>query len=315
MPLSQLVQTVNVPSHGPGPVRTPFAVLIPPGARVAAYVRSGGFQEHDPFRPSDVVTTLAAALPRVRSGMGDVIVVLPGHTESVADATMLDNLRAGTKIVGLGQGSLQPTFNFTATGSRWTVDQADVLIAGLRLNVDGANGVANAIDVTAAGFVMAGCVVRVASGAALKATIAMSLSAANATVTGCKFFGSTGHNVTDGILIDTAVDQIEISDCDMRFSATAANGCIRVTAAATGLLFRDLVLYNTHTSSTATLALGDVACDGIAVRVKSGTKNNDGAKTTQGITWGTAALVQAHDCTCSDARADSAVTSPAAAAA
>lgn len=315
MALSELVPTGGLPNLGAGPIATSYATLIPPGARVAAYVRSGGYQELDPFRADDLVTTLAAALPRVRSGYGDVIIVLPGHVESVVDATMLDNLRAGTTILGIGRGSMQPTFNFTATASQWTLDQSDVLVQGLRLNVDGANGVVNAIDVTAADCVLRGCAVRLASGAALKATVGVSLSAARAWVDGCYFEGTATHFVARAILIDTAVDGIKVTNTRIIASATAANGLIGVTAAATNLLFQDLLLYNTHTSSTATIALSDVACDGFAIRVKSGTKNNGGAKTTQGITWGASALVQAHDCTCSDVRADSGVTSPAAAAA
>jgi hypothetical protein len=317
MSLSVLTSPVMVPSYGPGAVATSYAVLLPPGSRVAAYVRSSGWQEHDTCKASQVVTTLAAALTMVRSGLGDVIVVLPGHTETVSTATMMANLRAGTRILGMGQGSMMPTFNWSATTSKWTIAVADVVIAGCRLNVDGADGVVDAIDVTAAGFHLIGCILRVASGAALKATTALSFGAAahRYRVAGCKVEGTATHNVTNVVLVDGACDGGEIVDCTMIASATAAAGLIAVTAAATGWLFRDLLLYNTHTSSTATIALADVACDGLMVRIKSATKNNGGAKTTQGITWGTAALAQAHDCTCSDARADSGVTSPAAAAA
>lgn len=306
----------GVPMFDYGAIRTQYALMLPPGGKVAAYVHSGGYAAvNDAGFTSNVVETLAAGLAKCRANKGDIVYVLPGHTEDVTDATMLDNLVAGTKILGMGHGALKPAFTWTATGSQWTVDQADVVISGLQLNVDGANGVTNAIDVTAADCFFHGNLVRLGRTAALHAAIGMSLSAARAVVEGCKFYGLVAGAVTDGILIDTAVDGIEIRNTTMIAGSDTANGLIRVTAAATTLLFENLKLYNLTAASTATLALGDVACDGLAVRVHSGTKSNAGAKTSQGITWGTAALVQAHECYTSDVRADSAVLSPAAAAA
>lgn len=317
MTVNRYSQYGEVPNYGGGPVGTSFGTLLPPGAKVAGYVHSSGraFVDDATIDKAGLYRTVNAALARCRAGYGDTVVVLPGHTETISGANGWSNMVAGCNIIGHGRGSLRPTISFSATASQLAVAVANVLISGMQFNVDGANGVVNAIDVNGADFTLQNCVVRLASGAALKATIGMSLSAARARVVGCKFFGTATHNVTDGILIDTAVDGIEITDTVMMASATAANGLIRVTAAATNLLFRDLVLYNTHTSSTATIALGDVACDGLALRVNSGTKNNGGAKTSQGITWGTAALVQAHECYCSDVRVDSGVLSPAAAAA
>jgi len=305
------------PFYGGGPVTTAYGMMLPPGGKVVGYVHASG-QSHVEDRALEMAglyTTVNAALANCESGRGDTIVVLPGHTENVTGADGWSNLVAGTRIVGLGDGGLRPTISFTATASQLAFDVANVTVSGMQFNVDGANGVVNALDVTAADFSFLNNVVRCASGAALKATIAMSLSAARAAVRGCYFYGTATHNMTNGILIDTAVDGVQITDTFMIASATAANGLIHVTAAATNLLFKDLLLYNTHTSSTATIALDDVACDGLAVNVKSGTKNNGGAKTTQGITWGTAALVQAHECYCSDVRADSGVLSPVAAAA
>jgi len=56
------------------------SVILSPGARVAAYVRSTGAQsDDDPMLNANLVTTLSAGLARCRSGFNDVVFVLPGH--------------------------------------------------------------------------------------------------------------------------------------------------------------------------------------------------------------------------------------------
>src|SRR3954471_7705856 len=116
--------------YGDQGLRTQYGIILPPGARVAAYVRSIGVQSgDDAFLASNLVTTLAAGLARVRPNLGDYVVVLPGHVESVADATTFSGaLVAGTKIIGVGKGSNAPTFNWTATAAQWLVNKADVTI-------------------------------------------------------------------------------------------------------------------------------------------------------------------------------------------
>lgn len=58
-------------------------------------------------------STLQYALDSCRAGRGDIIFVGAGHAETIADATTLSLNKAGVAIVGLGSGSLRPTFTFT----------------------------------------------------------------------------------------------------------------------------------------------------------------------------------------------------------
>jgi hypothetical protein len=53
-------------------LRTQYGLNIPPGARIAAYVRSTGVQTDDSaFLATNIVTPLAQGLARVRAGFGD----------------------------------------------------------------------------------------------------------------------------------------------------------------------------------------------------------------------------------------------------
>jgi hypothetical protein len=285
----------NIPLMGAGyGIRTQFGIMLPPGGKVAAYVRSTGLQDGDDAAIVDkLVLTLAAGLARCRSGLGDTVVVLPGHSESVTDATMLNSMVAGTRVIGVGNGSAKPTFRWTATASQWAIAVADVLFCGLKLRLEGANGVVKAIVTTAANTTFFDNEIQVASGAALKATIALELGtgADGAFIASNWIYGTATHNVTDGIkVVGTAIDRVRIVGNIMDFSATAGNGNVHVTAAATKLVIGANVMQNDHTASTACVAVDNVAATGMIYDNYFSTVN-DGVAAAQGVVFaGTATI-------------------------
>lgn len=139
---------------------TPSATLIKPGGRVAAFVRSTGAQDgEDHFANSGMlVSTLNAGLARCRSGMGDIVYVLPGHTENVATADAMSSLVAGTQIISAGRpgATNNPTLTWTAAAATFLLDVADVSIIGMNLNFAGVADCAAPITVTGAGCSMLG---------------------------------------------------------------------------------------------------------------------------------------------------------------
>lgn len=86
--------------------------------------------------------TLAAALDVCTADKGDVIVLMPGHAETVA-ATDIALDVAGVSIVGLGTGLKRPTFTFSAAGSTFNVSAAN-------MSVKNCHFIANADNVAAA---------------------------------------------------------------------------------------------------------------------------------------------------------------------
>ncbi len=294
-------------------VRTPYGILLPPGGKVAAFVRSTGAQNNDDsYIKGNQVATLAAGLKRVRAGLGDTVVVLPGHTESVADATMLDELENGTNILGIGRGSTMPTFTFAATGAQWKLDNADVVVSGLRLNLGGANGVTKAIICTAADNTIAGCDIIMATSSSLDAVIGIEAGAGSTrfALVGCYLRGSTDP-VTDGVKIVSAVDGIEIGYCRMMFAAAEVNGLVHVTAAATNLWFHHNSFANTVALSTACIVLDDNANTGLFEYNSYSTLNN-GTVTAQGVIFGSGSLVRSVQCFSVDEPKKSGTLTPAA---
>lgn len=69
--------------------------------------------------------TVDYAVSRCTASRGDVVMVKPGHAETIASATALAIDVAGVAVIGLGRGSDRPTFNLTATTSTITMSAAN----------------------------------------------------------------------------------------------------------------------------------------------------------------------------------------------
>lgn len=245
-----------------------FGTVIPQSSRVI-YLRSGG----DPTGGigglgQRIVTTLAASLRECRAGLGDVIAVLPGHAENVTDATMLDNLVSGTRVIGLGNvmQSNAPAFTFAAAAAQWIVNDADFSLENVVLNLDGANTVAKAIVVTAGGFRMSGCRVRTASSVSLDCVIALELGAAahKASVIGNYIHGTADASVSAvQIKVVAAIDDLTILGNRINAAATAASGNIQIGAVAClRLLISGNEIFNSEPVSAACISLGAAASTG-----------------------------------------------------
>ena len=260
-------------------------VTLAPGARVAAYVRStGGASDDDPVISNNLVPTLAAGLARCRAGKNDVVFVLAGHTENVTGATMLDNLVAGTRVIGCGVGTNRPNFRWTATTAQWVLNDADCSFSNLILRLEGAV-VVKGIVCTAAENAILGCDIDTGTVASTNlATIGIEIGAG---ATNFKLAGNYIHSVADS----GSTNVVKVAGvCDgasivgnkiMAATATAATiGVIDITAAATGLDIGDNLLQNRLASSQVGLSVtGAVACTGVVydnfVATEAGTPVSD----------------------------------------
>lgn len=86
----------------------------------------------------------------VVANRGDVILLAPGHTETVTGVAGINVDIAGVAIIGLGRGSLRPTVNFTtAVGASFKVTAANVLVQNV-LFTGGIDALTNPVHVDAA---------------------------------------------------------------------------------------------------------------------------------------------------------------------
>jgi hypothetical protein len=102
--------------------------------------------------PDAPAATLAYALANlVTAGQGDVVYVLPGHVEDIAGAAGIALSKSGVTVIGLGSGSLRPTFTWkTSTAATWTITAANCTIRNIRCTSTIA-GLVKLFSITAAG--------------------------------------------------------------------------------------------------------------------------------------------------------------------
>lgn len=136
-------------------IATSHGTFIKPGGRVAAYVRSTGAQEGDDlFAVSgNLVTSINLGLARCRAGQNDIVVVLPGHTEThTVTGAIWSNLVSGAQIVGVANpwAANAPTVTLSHAGASVALSAANVTVSGLRITSATATLTA-AIVVTGAG--------------------------------------------------------------------------------------------------------------------------------------------------------------------
>jgi len=95
--------------------------------------------------------TLDYAIGRCTASQGDVIVLLPGHAETLSAVDTVDCDVAGITIIGLGDGNLLPTFTTDAAAGSITVDAANITIKNIRLVAGFATGTTSGITISANG--------------------------------------------------------------------------------------------------------------------------------------------------------------------
>lgn len=91
--------------------------------------------------------TLDYAIGRCTASRGDIIYVLPGHSESVTSTSLTMDV-AGIAVIGLGHGNLRPLFNFGVTSSTITWSAANCYLGNVRLKAT--------VDSVVAGITLSG---------------------------------------------------------------------------------------------------------------------------------------------------------------
>lgn len=121
---------------------------------------TGGTTSSFGRNPDSPFTTLASALTNCTASNGDMIFLMPGHTEAPV-ATITVN-KAGVTIIGMGNGTNRPTFTpaHTAADDAFDITVANVKIKNINIDA-GTNSTGNTVqvNVAAAGhdFTMENC--------------------------------------------------------------------------------------------------------------------------------------------------------------
>ena len=172
-------------------------------------------------------STLDYAIGKCTANRGDIIFLKPGHSETLTSTSVAVDV-AGIAIVGLGQGSNRPTFNATATASKFAISAANVLVHNL-LFTGGIDAVVSMITVSAADVVLNNIEMRDVTGQ-IAAGILTTAAANRLKITGFKFDGADAAGGAAAIAI-VGGDMIEIKDFKIIGNFSVAGIDIRTTAA------------------------------------------------------------------------------------
>ena len=194
------VSSFGMPLIGSGPVMTTGKVFF-----VHATTGSDGNNGESPEQP---FATLDYAIGRCTANKNDIIIVMPGHAETVTSAITVDI--AGLSIIGIGNGTNRPAFTCNAAIDCIDVTANNVLIENLYFPASTLTGVTSRINA----------------------------GATHLTVRCCKF--QCGQYDLESITVPAAGIDLTVEGCHFIVSANGPDAAIEIeSASAVGLIVRN----------------------------------------------------------------------------
>jgi hypothetical protein len=255
------ISSFGMPIIGSGPVMTTGNVFFVDSGNTAANDANAAT---DPSQPA---ATIDGCVAKCTANNGDVIFVMPGHTETVSAAGGLDLDVAGISVIGIGNGPDTPVVALdTATTADVDIDAAGITIENLHFT-SGFADIAVCIDVNATDFTIRNCrFTEAADDQNFKICIQDAAAAASdrMTIEGCyalqddaanthfvNFAGTgKGHVIRGNTLLGDwgtmaiggagVVTFCTVLDNVISNAANTVDGCINFAATATGICMRNL---------------------------------------------------------------------------
>jgi hypothetical protein len=199
-----------------------------------------------------VHATIDAAIGSCVASRGDIIYVMPGHTESVTSATSLVCDVAGVTIRGLGEGSLRPTITLSSsTAATIPVSAANVTIDNVIIDLTGVDAIVAGITPTAAGFTLSNSLIITASASA-QATLGILTTAAagRMRLINNEFLGTTDAGTAAAVRIVGGNEHVVKGNRFYGAYTTSLGAIDNATTACLRVTIADNVIENATASST-----------------------------------------------------------------
>lgn len=202
------------------------ANLIPATTGSYFFVNSGtGSNSHSGKTALEAFATIDYAIGKCTASKGDVIIVMPGHTETISAAGGITADVAGITIVGLGNGGLKPTITFSATASTFAISAANVTVKNIittisidevvsMFNISGADCTLDGVDFRPYG----------ALGATGQARQFAAITGDRCTIQNCTHRQYTAAGAAQVWITTNATDGHKILNNDVMILANAATG-------------------------------------------------------------------------------------------
>lgn len=254
-----IIKGVPLTVSNPGKVFWVGGSAVTPGGVGASNGNPGTYQR--PF------STIDYAVGKCTANRGDIIMVLPGHSEDIGSASALDLDVAGVAVIGLGTGTDRPDLNFSATAGTVDMAAANCTLYNLTLTAD-VSAVVVGVNVDAEGCTIDNCEFNYNATGDDFLTMIDCDAVADFTCTNNRFIAEDNvAGAADGIRLDTATNATIRNNV---FLGEYSDGCIiGEGAASSGIVIADNYIYNCDTAGGEGIDL-NVACTGLIVNNRLG---------------------------------------------
>jgi hypothetical protein len=221
------------------------------------------------------LATIDAAIGKCTANRGDIVLVAPGHSETISAAAAIDLDVAGVALIGMGSGNKMAQIVFSDAAASVAVGADNVSIFNMRMTAS-VTGITVGLDIEdgADHCAVKSCVFDVDAAGTDEFLISIRTNDAsnNALIEDCRIdMGIAGAESGIAFVKDTA--QTTVRDCVIRGDFSTAN-IKGVTTLSTNLLIEDNLLENgiggdinaqpvieLLTGSTGTIRRNDILCD------------------------------------------------------
>jgi hypothetical protein len=249
------VSSFGIPLLGAGQIPTTTGTYY----FVDSSTGSAGNEGTDPSKP---LATIDGAVNKCTANKGDVIIVMPGHAETIASASTLVPDVAGITIVGLGNGTKRPTLTFNATASEIEVGADGIVIDNLRF-VAAISAVATGIDVNANSCEIKNCEFYYGGTTTHDFVQAIDIDAFDdCKVINCTFIAEDATAGADQHIRMDDAHRTQIIGCKM-FGDCADSAILEEGAACADILIAHNYIYNDDTGSAVNCINLEDACTGL----------------------------------------------------
>lgn len=227
-----------------------------------------GNRGNDPAFP---LATINQAQLSATASNGDIVILMPGHAETITAAAGIALSKAGVTYVGIGEGSLRPTITFTtATTATMTVTGANITVQNVKF-VNAIDAQVSMIPVSSADVSFIAC--EFATNSGTTGAVLGILTAATAdrlVVDSCRFVGpatNTGTTTTAQIKHEVGVDY-QISN--NYFAGKMTQAILNATTNLRGLISNNYIVVGTGTSAITMAAASTPFITNNRINVASG---------------------------------------------
>jgi len=273
----------------PGGILAIESMDITTGSRFFVDSGTGVNDEGHGSSPDAPYATLDYAIGKCTANKGDIIYVMPGHSESTstASAELFDLDVAGVSVIGLGEGDKRPTFTLAVATATVVIGAAGCRLSNIILVGNISDLVAGLeIEAAATGCIVDHCLFKdSATNKDMLKAITVAADADRLTIEDNQFLITVGGEATHAIEFVGGCDGLILRRNYFIGDWKDAGGAIDLAGAASvGILVHDNFMVNADASVGLCMDLHASTTGGVFRNFVAGSKSN-----TETITGGEAA--------------------------